>query len=103
MPNTHTCTHTLKLTHSGAHTHTGVYSGGRELLCSPDGQRYGHVSSMVCSGLPWDRTGAYFTRGDMPGIPDSQGRWVEEEQRKGEREEGRGREGGKRLWAHRHL
>lgn len=40
---------------------------------------------MVGCGLPEDGTGAYFTGGDIPGIPDRQGRRVEEK----EREEGR--------------
>lgn len=42
---------------------------------------------MVDCGLPWDGTGAYFTGGDIPGIPDRQGRRVEEEKREGGRRE----------------
>lgn len=49
---------------------------------------------MVCSGLLGDGTGAYFTGGDIPGIPDCKERWVEWETRGGETVRGEVRDEG---------
>lgn len=42
-------------------------------------------------------TGAYFTEGDIPGIPDCHGRWVDEGERGGGREGEKGEVSGSGL------
>lgn len=91
-------TKTIPFTH--IHTHTlGSNKGDHRAEGDSAAQAVRHVSLWApwCVLVCWAMgTGAYFTEGDIPGIPDCHGRWVDE------RERGGGRKGGgKRLRAHR--